>query len=62
MTVAILLLACLVLAGAVVALASWPLRELRGRVQALETSTVRSPGLETGAERERFLNQRRARC
>ncbi len=48
MTVAILLLACLVLAGAVVALGV-ALRELRGRVQALETPAVRSPGFETGA-------------
>ena len=48
MTVAILLLACLVLAGAVVALAV-ALREVRQRLRALETSPVRSPGLETGA-------------
>jgi hypothetical protein len=48
MTVAILLLACMLLAGAVVALAV-ALRGVRERVQVLERSAVRSPGFETGA-------------
>ena len=48
MTVAILLLACLVLAAAVGVLAV-ALRELRDRVRVLETSPVRAPGLVTGA-------------
>ena len=57
MTVAILLLACLVLAGAVVALAA-ALREVRMRVAALETSAVRSPGFETGASAPSSTNDR----
>ncbi len=56
MTVAILLLACLVLAGAVVALAV-ALREVRERVVALETSAVRSPGFETGASAPSSTNE-----
>ena len=48
MTVAILLLACLVLAAAVGVLAV-ALRELRDRVRVLETSFVRTPGLVPGA-------------
>jgi hypothetical protein len=48
MTVAILLLACLVLAAAVGVLGA-ALRELRRRVQALETLSARAPGLVTGA-------------
>ena len=48
MTVAILLLACLVLAAAVGVLAV-ALRELRDRVRVLETSPCRAPGLVTGA-------------
>ena len=48
MTVAILLLACLVLAAAVGVLAV-ALRDLRDRLRVLETSFVRSPGLPTGA-------------
>ena len=46
MTVAILLLACLVLAAAVGVL-GLALRELRDRVRVLETSAVPSPGLVT---------------
>jgi hypothetical protein len=48
MTVAILLLACLVLAAAVAVL-GMALRELRDRVRVLETSPVQAPGLVTGA-------------
>jgi hypothetical protein len=48
MTVAILLLACLVLAAAVGVL-GLALRELRDRVRVLETSAVPSPTLVTGA-------------
>ena len=48
MTVAILLLACLVLAAAVGVL-GMALRTLGDRVRALEASAVRSPGLVTGA-------------
>jgi hypothetical protein len=48
MTVAILLLACLVLAAAVGVLGV-ALRELRDRVRVLETLPGRSPGLVTGA-------------
>src|SRR4029079_18024079 len=47
MTVAILLLACLALAAAVAVL-GMALRELRDRVQVLETSPVQAPGLVTG--------------
>jgi hypothetical protein len=48
MTVAILLLACLVLAAAVGVL-GLALRELRDRVRVLEMSPVQAPGLVTGA-------------
>ena len=48
MTVAILLLACLVLAAAVGVLGV-ALRELRDRVRVLETLPGQSPGLVTGA-------------
>ena len=48
MTVAILLLACLVLAGAVGVLAV-ALRELRDRVRVLEVARVQDVGLVTGA-------------
>jgi hypothetical protein len=56
MTVAILLLACLVLAAAVAVL-GMALRELRDRVRVLETSPVQAPGLVTGASAPSSTNE-----
>jgi hypothetical protein len=56
MTVAILLLACLVLAAAVAVL-GMALRELRDRVRVLETSPVQAPGLVAGASAPSSTNE-----